>query len=247
VKQVAYVLIAMTCGLAMAAGALAGGGGSIANAPDLPLNQQTVSGWSDQSTANGWTLGEFWRVDLDAGDRLLTDFSGVQQDPDCGGWTSNAIRLAIFKPNVTDYTYDDAEPVAEATTNQNGKREFGWVAPANGKWIVEFGGGCPTVTYEFTAYVQKFTATKLVVPQLARAKHKLVIGGSISGVTSGNVLVLVKGPKGWKRQSTASISAKSTFAWKMKLAGAGKYKVKVAYYGDHTHRASSASATIRAV
>jgi len=94
VKRItACAAIALACALVWVVVAYANGGSSIATAPEMPINQQVTSGWTNQKI--GANYGEFWRVNLKARDRLVIDY-GIQQDS-CG-----YLYVWLYAPTVTD-------------------------------------------------------------------------------------------------------------------------------------------------
>ena len=95
-------VIALACGSIWVAVAIANGGSSIASAPDMPIGQQVASGYTHPQ------YGEFWRVNLSAGDELVIDY-GVPAG-------SGSLDLYVYSPGVTDYTLSDAEPAVSDET-----------------------------------------------------------------------------------------------------------------------------------
>jgi len=109
------------------------GGSSIASAPKLPLGRFVNSGWVNQPG------GEFWRVPVRTGDRLVIDYGVASHACD-------VVRVDIFAPRVTDYTLGSSSPVAE--DENSGKSELVWIAPISGKWTIRF-DECSTNAYRF--------------------------------------------------------------------------------------------------
>jgi len=136
----AAVAVMLSLALASSAGvaATAGqGGGSIASAPPLPIGRQVSSGWANQSG------GEFWRVALRGGDRIVFNYAATAAN-------CSSVAMRIYAPSVTDYTLGSTSAIA--SDSAYGKRQFIWVAPRTGRWIINFAPGCSTDAYTFTAH-----------------------------------------------------------------------------------------------
>ena len=93
------------------------GGTTIASAPELPIGTTFVSGVNRH---------EFWRVTLNAGDKLTIDYQPLN-----GGW----VELRLYRPDVTDFTLGNASPVAYGSTSSRTK--FVWTATGRGSWILK--------------------------------------------------------------------------------------------------------------
>jgi hypothetical protein len=107
----------------------------ISGAPNLPLGTTFVSG--------GYG-GEFWRVPLSAGDKLVIDYQPIDTDE---------VDLNIYAPTVTDYTVGQANSVVSDNAQQ--KSEFTWTATGSGSWILDVSAGGGGAGYEMTARVIK--------------------------------------------------------------------------------------------
>ena len=223
--------IGLAAALAWAAMAYGNGGNSIASAPDLPIGVQTASGWTG-------TNGEWWRINLQAGDQLTIDYGGTDS-------RAYLLGLHVYSPDVTDYTIKDADPVTNNGTGSNGKSEFVWIAPSAGRWIIKYYGSTSS-SYEFTAYVRVFTSVSLVTPRVLSAHHVLRIKGSVKTVTKGQIAVVVSA-KHWKRSKVVAVSNTGSFSWAIKVGLPGKYRVSTRYYGDTSHRSSSKAVTVSVV
>jgi hypothetical protein len=114
-------------------------GPSIARAHPLPIGRLFSSGWVNQDP------GEFWRVTLHTGDRLTVDYANVSSNCD-------HVDLAIYAPNVTDYTLGNTNSIA--SDSAYGSHELVWVAPRAGRWIVHF-SACSTNGFKFKARVHR--------------------------------------------------------------------------------------------
>jgi hypothetical protein len=239
VKRIsACAAVALTCALVSGVVAYANGGSSIASAPDVPIDQQVTSGWTNQKI--GADYGEYWRVNLKAHDRLVIDYA-VQQDS-CG-----YLYVWLYAPTVTDASIHQGHTwISRGHAGADGEGEFAWVANFGGRWALEF-QGCQTMSFQFAAHVQQFTHTTLSVPRVVAARHRLQIRGTVTGVSAGRVTISVTSAKDWERQAEANISKRGTFSWSTRVGAAGSYKVKAAYSGDDAHRSSQAVAAVHAV
>jgi hypothetical protein len=230
-------LVLLTVALIAAGVAIArpsNGGNSIASAPSLPLGQTVASGWSENNAvANTCCYGELWRVQLGAGDKLVVDWAQTQTS--CG----NNGQMLIWSPAVTDFTLSNTQPVADLGANDATKFEFGWIAPGAGNWTVMF-SDCAQTSYTFNAIIQTFTTTTLTPPPtLVSAGAKVRVRGTVTSARSGKVLVVVSGPKGFKRLGKVVPLRGGVFAVSLKLTKQGLYHFKVTFPGDAAHRPST--------
>lgn len=221
------------------------GGTSIASAPPLPLGHLVTSGWSESNYVDNTSwYGEFWRLNLGIGDKFIMDWSQLSKTSGCGP----GIYLYIYDPSVTDYTISQSQPVEYLSSNGSTKYEFKWVAPTAGKWTLLFNSACaPQEGYSVTANVQRFTATSIApVRRHVRSGARVTVKGAVSGVSSGNVRVSVSGPRNVRPLQKLVPVAHGSFSSKLRLRHKGKYRIRVNYLGDATHRPSRAKAvTIR--
>jgi len=144
-------LAALTMALALAAVALAAtlnGGDSIASAPNLPLDQTTASGWTlSTGLDNVNSYGEFWRLQMNAGDRVILDLANTQAS--CSG---AAPSINILTPAVTDFTLSKAPWAFNDDSNGASKYESVWAAPSAGRWTLFF-SDCQSHAFTFLARV----------------------------------------------------------------------------------------------
>jgi hypothetical protein len=202
---------------------------TIATAPDLPLNQTTAGGWVDAA-------GEFWRVTLGTGDRLVVDYS-VPAQSGC-----HPVNIYVYTPNITDSTVEAANPAAHGHTSDNG--EFTFVAPFPGRWTVLFGQSCfgASLSYSFKAHLQQVTATTLSVPRHATAGKKFRVHGSVENVSAGKVVLRLSGPRSVHKTLPL---ANGKFAGAVLLTTRGTYRLRASYLGDASHRGSVAKAVVK--
>jgi hypothetical protein len=227
---------------AVAVAAVRNGGGSISTAPALPLDATTPSGWNlDQRLDNGY-YGEFFRLNMNAGDKVVLDIANTQSS--C---TSSAPTFWVYAPSITDFTLAQSNNVFQDGTNAS-KYETSWAAPSTGNWTVFF-NGCPQTAYTFLARVQQFTKTQATVPSLVQHAKAFKVTGTVDGSggapVGGKVALAVKGP-GLKKPLSliASIASGGRFVAQLRLANVGTFTLRITYYGDSHHRPSSASAKI---
>lgn len=211
------------------------GGDSISSAPPLPLGQTVASGWDvSDAVDNTGEYGEFWPVQLSAGDRIVIDWARTSTQ--CG-----AGFLRVFEPAVTDFTISRANPTADLNSNSATKYEFSWIAPRPGNWTLFFYDGfCRQVSYTLNAIVQRFTTTALMPPPtLIAAGGTMPVHGSVTGVSAGKVLAVVRGPKGFATIRKVVSLRNGSYSWSLRLRIHGVYHVRVSYPGDNGHRPSS--------
>lgn len=225
----------------IATSALAGGD-NIASAPDLPLGQHLV---------NGRTGLDFYRVPLGVGDLFSVDLGSVDGE---------YVQICMFKPNVTDYTIDNADCVPSKSTQQ--KTQFNHIANVQGRWTMVAGNGsciyensggiripCQYDTaYELTALVRRYTATTATVPRSARRGSRITILGKVTGADGGRVEIAVKpAGKPWSAASLVQLRGGGMFRWATRISVAGIARIRVVYRGDAAHRASRTTRSVRVV
>jgi hypothetical protein len=232
-------LFALAAALIAPVTASATGGQTIAAAPNLPVDTQTFSGWSEE----GHTIpyGEYWRAPLTGGDRLTMDLGATMDacsDEDHG--------IMVYSPSVTDYTVSDTKEVEDFDRPFDSMYEFVWRAPFSGNWTL-YVYGCVNYAYQFTAHVATPTQVKLNVPRAITAGKRLHIKGTVKGVQGGQLAVTVT--RAGKRTAALLIKlpASGRFALSLRLKHPGGYRVSARYYGDSHHLRSTASAHVDAV
>lgn len=108
-----FLLIAVAGTFMVASSALAGGGTSIADAPQLPTHGDVVSGTSNIEAAHVCGIAddatEFYRVSLGAGDLLTVDYFATLPN--------EIVGIGVLPPFVTDDTLDQAG-LASATSRR---------------------------------------------------------------------------------------------------------------------------------
>ncbi len=245
--QVASTIVGVLVTAAIAAwlpaSALANGAETIRAAPQLPIGQTTTSGWSLQHYIPSGGNGEWWRVEMVAGDKLTIDAEVVSTG--CGN-EKPITELRMYAPSVTDFTLSEAQPAAKIELDEPSPLgELTFVAPLSGDWSLSVGdgGACATLTYSFTARLQHRTTATLNGPRTVRARRSLTLAGTISGATGGTASIQLL-RHGWKTVGTASIGANGTFRWVGKTLGRGSWHYRVVFAGDASHLASQASHSI---
>lgn len=209
------------------------GGGSIATAPSLPLDQTVASGWSYTGgcTDTGPECGEFWALQMNAGDQVVIDASSTSTD------CSDAPIFDVYAPSVTDFTISQTNPVVELEPNA-AKYEYRWVAPSAGQWRLFAWSFCNTYSYTFSAVLQLFTTTTLKPPPtFIGVHHRVRFSGSTTNGAAGPVLLAVSGPHRFKLKKLVQI-VKGRFGFAFTPTVKGRYYVTATYGGDTHHRPS---------
>ena len=211
-----------------------GGGASIATAPELPLGTP-VQGGTD-ATSSG---GEFWRVQLAAGDRLYVEYLST---------TTERIYLDVYASIVTDATLAGASPAASGETGSKGEAQLTWIAPSSGQWIVELSCDCVNgvgLAYELTAQVQQFTRVTLHAPAAVATGRPATIRGAVSGVAAGRIELGLTSPGRRPVSAEVPLADNGSFVWTTALPHPGSWRLRAVYRGGVDHLPSSATAVIR--
>lgn len=214
------------------------GGGSIVAAPTLPLDQTVASGWSDSDYVdNTKRYGEFWKLGMNAGDRLVIGAAPTFSSCYTAGQADANPAIYIYAGSVTDDTISQASEVAVLNSSSPSKAEYSWVAPSSGSWILFF-TGCLKYSYKFEATIQLFTATALTKPPPYVRRHsRLQLSGTTSGGASGAVLLKITGPHKLNfHRSVPLANGRFRFVYKPRLVGG--YHIRAVYGGDTHHRPS---------
>jgi hypothetical protein len=241
-----FTLMLSMIGLSPSA-ALANGAETIAAAPQLPIGQSVSSGWSEQKGIDGGGYGEWWRVQMSAGDKLTVDAEVVSTG--CGD-EKPITELRMYAPSVTDFTLNgETQTAAKIELDEpNPHGELTFVTPLTGDWslLVTDGGACSTLSYNFTARLQHRTTATLGGPRVVRAEHSLTLTGTIAGASEGAVSIQLL-RHGWKTLGMANIATNGGYRWTGKAPGRGAWQYRVIYAGDANHLASRAghSLTVR--
>ena len=232
--------------LLVATVALADGGTTIANAPELPIGQ-TVSG----SVARA----DFWRLTVGAGDQLIINFAAL---------SSENVYLCFLQPTVDDFTLQDArcwQPGGLDNTQGNTKRQTSRTFASAGRWTLAVGAyGCilygqrvivrcnAATQYQLTAYLRRATHMSLTTPALV-VKHtaRVVLTGKVLGATSGNVAIQTRKGNRYVNIGVAPVSAAGGFRYSLRPTKTGPVSYRAFYPGDSGHRPSSAAIRITVV
>jgi hypothetical protein len=187
----------------------AGGGSSIAAAPQLPLNVQ-VTGGAKQDCRNFPYAGtEYWRVKLTPGAALVLDYGSVN---------GQGVNIRVYRPDVTDYTIAHADTSAADSTTA--KDELRFRANVAGSWLVVVWGGCNAeYGYQLIARVQTKTTVRLSGPRRIRPGGQGTLRGQVVGATGGEVSLQSRTHGHWRTFSSASISSDGTFSWQGTFSG----------------------------
>jgi hypothetical protein len=119
------------------------GATTIAAAPQLPLATHLASG------AGAGDYGEFWRLTLNAGDQVTFDF---------GTLNNESVSIYVYRPSVTDNTYNSARSITNSSTYDKGQMK--WTATGQGPWLIQVYCACSSLGYDLTANVVRSTANQ---------------------------------------------------------------------------------------
>lgn len=216
--------------------ARADGGTSIASAPELPIGKQVFSGVARV---------DYWRIAFKAGDQFVVNYG-----PTDGG----SVELCFMRPEVTDYTLQDARCWQPLSTDETygSKRQTSRIISTPGRWTLVVGDDnciydqvsvrCTSpVAYELTGFIRRVTRVLLSAPpRVANARATLSVKGRVTGATRGNVALQVRSGR-WRNVTVARVGAGGRFAIKIKPSAPGTYRYRILYPGDNAHRSSAAS------
>ena len=245
---------ALTCAfVALAAGAaLADGGSSIANAPELPIGKRVRGGGTSNDsppgpTGGGWSnccYGEYWRIRLNRADHLRVAV---------GSLNGNGVEVGIYDPSVKESTWNQRRGIPLAYAGTARKDELRYVATKRARftmYVVNDCGACgqPSLAYELTAYVRHYTRASLAGPRVARADSAITLRGKISGLSAGKVAIQSRSPKkGWKTLALMRVKRDGSFGYKTRVGAPGTYSVRAVFSGDASHLPSRAVISVKVV
>ena len=245
---------ALTCTfVALAAGAaLANGGSSIANAPELPIGKRVQGGGTSNDsppgpTGGGWNgccYGEFWRITLNRADHLRVDV---------GSLNGNGVEVGIYDPSVKEYTWNQQRGIPLAYVGTARKDELRYIATKAARFTMYVVNDCeacgqPSLAYELTAYVQHYTRASLAGPRVARSHSAITLRGKISGLSAGKVAIQSGSPKkGWKNLALMRVKRDGSFGYTTRVGARGTYRVRAVFYGDASHLPSRAVISVKVV
>jgi hypothetical protein len=158
IVAVGFVVILAFSGGVLAPAASAGGGTTIASAPELPIGA---------TFAGGATTTEFWRVTLAAGDTLTIDYQQLN---------NSHVDLYVYKPGTTDATVGSASYVASGETYS--QSQFKWTATGQGVWILKV---YSNHGYQLTTSVARTSSTQVAAGTSIAAAPELPIGATFAG------------------------------------------------------------------
>jgi hypothetical protein len=214
------------------------GGATIATAPSLPLAQKHASGWVESSSPDNVSFGEFWRVQLNAGDHLIINATVTES---CGG-PGGSLDVDVYAPSVTDYTIGHTDSVKSGEFDPNG--QFVFVAPSTGDWTIFFNRGCGSLAYDFTAFAKAPTHAVLTGPARVPAHRTVTLTGRISGISSGTVAIQVQVGRHWRTLGKVPVRPSGRFKFAARVGERHHYLYRAVYSGDTTHVASRAMFTV---
>jgi hypothetical protein len=221
--------------------ARAGGGDSIATAPEAPLGRE-LTGDRELGTSSV----DYWRVTLARGDVLAVDFRKTSPD------LPNTLFLGIFDPFVSDFGVgEDVPPAVERGTTTKTRATLR--APAAGRWTLAFYNGCFTciempLRYAFVARVRRVTRVILNAPRHARSGEVLIFRGRVIGrdLAGARVVLQERRDRTWVTIARRQIGTQGSFSYARRVVFVAVYRLRALYPGDETHQPSSATTSVRA-
>lgn len=230
------LLLAVPISLAFASVALGGGGPDIARAPELPIGSQVDGGGPCGSDCSKYR--EFWRVALSRSDHLTLDF---------GSTNGNSVYICLLSPTVTDYTFDQANCLdGDGNDSTSGKTQWRYVASAPGRYTLDI-WSFRDISYIATAYVRHYTHASLSGPPVVRAHAKVTLKGKIDGLSSGKIALQSRSKSGWKTLALMPVKPDGSFLFATRVGGTGTYRIRVVFFGDASHLATSAVYSFKVV
>ncbi len=242
------VVLAVVLASALAAGAAVlrptAGGPSISTAPELVPRKH------EEGTSPTGSI--FYRLRLGAHDKLLVRFSPP---------TGQGIVLCVLAPTVGDYSVNDSgclpygperQPLFISTSR---KAELAATIPYAGRFRLAlvanscFGttiewpcrdafGEAPSLTYELTAFVSRYTSMTLKAPSRVGAERPFRVTGIVHGAERGTVTLARLSNGRWLALGRAAIGKSGTFATTLRLERRGPTQLRALYAGDRDHQAS---------
>jgi hypothetical protein len=167
--------------LLLPSGAQASGGGSIAEAPVLPVGTLVSGG--------GQPWQQYYRLSLYSGDTLTLDLEMPQ-----AGACPAALILSLYQPQVSDYQIEAARPVDSTGWVEPGKHEYTWTSPFTGAGALQ-ASGCTNGIAPFNLIASAVHRTAITVhaPTLAKRGSVVTLSAVVqspAGVPQGTCLIL---------------------------------------------------------
>jgi len=245
---VIVIVLALVLASALAAGAAVlrptVGGPSISTAPELVPRKH-----EEGTTPTG---SIFYRLRLGAHDKLLVRFSPP---------TGQGIVACVLAPTVGDYSVNDSgclpygpesQPLVIRTSR---KAELAATIPYAGRFTLAlvanscFGdtielpcrdafGEAPTLTYELTAFVSRYTLMTLKAPTGVLGGKPFRVSGIVRGAGRGFVKLARQANGRWLPLGRAAIGKGGAFATTLRLERRGPTQLRALYAGDRDHQAS---------
>lgn len=158
----------------------ASGGGSIAEAPILPVGTLVSGG--------GQPWQQYYRLPLYSGDTLTLDLEMPQT-----GACPAALILSLYQPQVSDYQIEAARPIDSTGWVEPGKHEFTWTSPFTGTGTLQ-ASGCNNgiAPFNLIASAVHQTAIILHAPTLAKRGSVVAVSAVVqspAGVPQGTCLI----------------------------------------------------------
>jgi len=242
--QLRVLLLAAVGTLLVGSSALAGGGTSIADAPQLPTWGDVVSGTTNIEAAHVCGVAgdatEFYRVSLKARDVLTVSWWPTLPDED--------VSVGLLPPSVTDDTLDQANCVLPQWTATD---SFGFRAPYAGSWIVAI-RAATTLGYGLEARLHKYTHATLTGPRVATRRSLVTLRGVIHGFTNargvstnGVARMLIWTHSKWKTLGGVLLGPSGKFEYFWRPRRVGVARVRIMYSGGYQYLPTWATRSIR--
>ncbi len=220
-------------GFAIAAAALAGGGSTIANAPDLPIGTKVTGA---QPYAGNLSIPrEYWGITVSARDMLVIAY---------GSDNEYIASVCLYPPSTTDATEKGTDC---ATYNETVPTQaITYTVPSAGRWILKVARlGYSDLAYHLTVEVKHATRASLSGPASVRARHVVALRGAIAGLSAGKVKIQLRGKAGWTTLAQVAVKADGSFRYTFRAGAAGLLRLRAIFAGDATHLAANALLSVR--
>lgn len=239
------LLLLATIGTLFAAScALAGGGTSIADAPELPTFGDVFGGTSNIEAAHvcgtASDATDFYRVSLRARDSLIVSWWPTLPN--------ESVSVGLLPPSVTDVTLDQAHCVLPQWTDTD---SIGFRAPYAGSWIVAI-RAATTLGYGLEAHLHRYTRATLTGPRVAKRRSLVVLRGAIHGFmnargvyTKGEARMLLWAHSKWKTLAGVLLSPGGKFQYFWRPRRAGIARLRIMYSGGYQYLPTWATHSIR--
>ena len=242
-RRITALLAVLAAAVTAAAASAAAGGESLASAAALPVGSLVTS------AAPAHAGVQFWKIEVQKADMLVVDFNYVSGP-------LNDTGICLLPPETTEGTLEMTQCLSTVPNLHwtGGRGEVTYVAPATGTYYVAAGlADClrgkapdtvkpctsesvPALAYQIGSELLHFTAVRIAVPAHPAAHRAIRVTGAVSGVTSGAVSGTLTAPRFEGRGVHATLAGDGTFAVTLAGLPRGRYRLKLEYPGDTSHR-----------